>query len=74
MKKKTEQEKIWNYLVKKLGATRKAKQIFNRVTKTEKERTNHVHIKYHIDTGPLLQSVGLAKKLVSSLRKIKIAK
>lgn len=33
MKKfKTTDEKFWKYLVKKLGSTRTAKQIFNRVT------------------------------------------
>jgi allantoicase len=35
MKKKfkTTDEKFWEYLVKKLGATKTAKHIFNRVTK-----------------------------------------
>lgn len=71
-KAKTEDEKLWDYLTKKIGHTKTAKEIFNKVTKKTKPQV--IAIEYKIDSRPIEKSVVAAKRLVDILSKIKIQK
>lgn len=71
-KQKTESEKLWNYLRKKVNNTKTAKEIFNRVYK--KNKPHEIHIQYKMDTKPLMQSLKLTKLITKELSKIKIGK
>lgn len=71
---KTREEKLWDYLSKKIGNTSLAKQVHLRICKEFKSKTSEVTIKYNIDVRPLKDSLKVAKSLTKELSKISISK
>lgn len=74
MRTKTRQEKLWDYLSKKLGETKLAKQVFHRIQKDFKANEKEIVINYKVDARPLKESLKTAKLLTQELNKISIRK
>jgi predicted phage-related endonuclease len=71
---KTKEEKLWDYLSKKIGSTKIAKEVFNRVSKEMKTRKHDITINYIVNDKPLKGSLIVAKQLNKELDKIRIRK
>lgn len=75
MKKvKTRDEKFWDYLSKKVGNTKTAKEIFHKVIKEFSGKPKTIDIKFNVDSNALKEAQKNADKLIGTLSKIKVSK
>lgn len=73
-KVKTRDEKFWDYLSNKIGNTKSAKEVFNKVMKTYCSKPKTIDIKFNVDTSQLMKATKIAETLTGHLSKIRISK
>lgn len=73
-KVKTRDEKFWDYLSKKIGNTKAAKEVFNKVKKTYFDKEKTIDIKFKVDTRQLKEATKSAERLTDLISKIKVLK
>ena len=72
MRKLTTEEKLWNFLLKKMGKRRSAdaKKVYHYVIKAFTTKPKEVKIKYLVDTAQLTKAFKLATKTAKKIRAI----